>query len=497
MITTRWMIGFWLAAAAILCLRFYLLYPYTADDAFISMRYAERLLAGKGLTWNDGEVVEGYSNLLWVLCTAALGYLGVDLLVAVRALGMACVLLTPSALFWYARRNDVPRFAVGASLLAYVLAPPLAVWGIGGLEGPMMMLCFAWAAALIHALLKEANLRYALWAGVMLGLICLLRPEGPIYTIALMLPLMLCGAHAWRERIRLGMIVSFTSAAFFFAQMLFRWYYYGEIVANTVMAKVAFTLSRLEVGAAYVMITSLSFLLLWAYAIIGLLHVRRQSGDNAILWSQLALALPLAALVLVGGDIFPHGRPFLPLVPLFIFAFMDAASGNMRSGQVKKEKLFLAYVLAAHAWLITSPELKQVPQDVWVQRAAELGKALHERYADENPTVAVYAAGAISYYSKLPTLDVLGLTDRNLTRYRQQAREFGEGLMGHELFDGRYINQRAPEILAFEVPGLAIVCGKDLPLPYCDELMAQYEERTIDVAGKGVKIWVRKGSGIR
>src|SRR5687768_11268585 len=42
-------------------------WPWVVDDAFISLRYADRLVAGDGLTWTDGERVEGYSNLLWVL----------------------------------------------------------------------------------------------------------------------------------------------------------------------------------------------------------------------------------------------------------------------------------------------------------------------------------------------------------------------------------------------------------------------------------------------
>ena len=49
--------------------------PWIVDDAFISLRYADRLVAGEGLTWTDGERVEGYSNLLWVLATALLGWL--------------------------------------------------------------------------------------------------------------------------------------------------------------------------------------------------------------------------------------------------------------------------------------------------------------------------------------------------------------------------------------------------------------------------------------
>ena len=50
-------------------------WPWIVDDAFISLRYAERFVAGDGLTWTDGEAVEGYSNLAWVLLCAALGWL--------------------------------------------------------------------------------------------------------------------------------------------------------------------------------------------------------------------------------------------------------------------------------------------------------------------------------------------------------------------------------------------------------------------------------------
>lgn len=53
-----------LAAIAILLARSRHYLPFMADDAFISLRYAERLAAGNGLTWTDGERVEGYTNLL-------------------------------------------------------------------------------------------------------------------------------------------------------------------------------------------------------------------------------------------------------------------------------------------------------------------------------------------------------------------------------------------------------------------------------------------------
>jgi hypothetical protein len=57
----------WLGAAAtiavaVLVVHAARLLPFLADDALISLRYAARLLDGHGLTWTDGETVEGYST---------------------------------------------------------------------------------------------------------------------------------------------------------------------------------------------------------------------------------------------------------------------------------------------------------------------------------------------------------------------------------------------------------------------------------------------------
>ncbi|MGB5680770.1 MAG: hypothetical protein WBM47_02890, partial [Polyangiales bacterium] len=91
---------------------------FIEDDTLISLRYAERLLEGKGLTWNDGERVEGYSNLAWVLGSAALGALGVDLILAVRILAFACWGATFGALLMLARRAGATSAGFGAGALA-------------------------------------------------------------------------------------------------------------------------------------------------------------------------------------------------------------------------------------------------------------------------------------------------------------------------------------------------------------------------------------------
>ena len=103
---------------------------FLADDTLISLRYAERFLAGDGLTWNDGERVEGYSNLLWILLCTVPGVFGADLIAVSRILGVLGMAAAAMALFAEMLRRRVVAAGLPwtAATLFFVLAGPTAVW---------------------------------------------------------------------------------------------------------------------------------------------------------------------------------------------------------------------------------------------------------------------------------------------------------------------------------------------------------------------------------
>jgi hypothetical protein len=73
------------------------------DDSFISLRYADRLRSGEGLTWTDGERVEGCTNFLWVVLIAGLGLFNDALVKPTRILGVVCTCVAIAAVVWAAR----------------------------------------------------------------------------------------------------------------------------------------------------------------------------------------------------------------------------------------------------------------------------------------------------------------------------------------------------------------------------------------------------------
>jgi len=79
-----------LLLAAFQALRFFV----PVDDAYISYRYAENLAAGRGLVFDPGERVEGYSNFLWVILLALSRILGAPIPAASLWLGLFLTLGT-------------------------------------------------------------------------------------------------------------------------------------------------------------------------------------------------------------------------------------------------------------------------------------------------------------------------------------------------------------------------------------------------------------------
>ncbi len=76
----------WLCLAAGLALTLH--YAWLLDDAYVYFRYVDNLLfLDRGLVYNPGEYVEGYSSPLWLLLLAALRATELNFWILVRALG--------------------------------------------------------------------------------------------------------------------------------------------------------------------------------------------------------------------------------------------------------------------------------------------------------------------------------------------------------------------------------------------------------------------------
>jgi hypothetical protein len=71
-----------------------------------------------------------------------------------------------------------------------------------------------------------------------------------------------------------------------------------------------------------------------------------------------------------------------------------------------------------------------------------VGRWLRSAFPDST-WVATNAAGCLPYYARLPTIDMLGLTDAHIARARPDRQQWP----GHERGDGDYVLSRRPDVI--------------------------------------------------
>jgi hypothetical protein len=446
-------------AVVVLTWHSYNYYPFIADDTFISLRYTQRLLDGQGLTWTNGERVEGYSNLLWVLGCAAIGVLGIDLVSAARLLGWLSGVATISAIAFVAvRRRGEPRDLAPAVIATLSLATSgiIAVWTFGGLEQPLAAALIAWAHALALGWVDQDfawSRRQNIWVGLLLGLLCWTRPDGPMFT-ATLLGALVIGSGFRRIVVRRCARAALISLGFCAAQLAFRLIYYGEWLANTAYAKLSWSANRREEGWKYLsegLTGTLPILFLTAPLLIAILADAR-ARKRALLLAASALTW-CAYVVLIGGDIFPAHRHLVPLMALVALLVVESGRAACKWGAPARFCWLCISVtsLVVFSWVQWRDPDNQVGQgERWEWDAVATGRLLREQFGPSDALLAADVAGSLVYFSQLSAIDMLGLNDRYLAQH--PPKTFGTGRLAHELGDGEYILNRNPDIVIFNAP---------------------------------------------
>jgi hypothetical protein len=437
--------------------------PFLPDDSLISYRYAERLVAGQGLTWNNGERVEGYSNLAWVLLLAAYRWLGGDLLVGGRVLGLACALLTFVAIALAFRpRTAREGLAPLAGLSALATASPFVVWTTAGLEQPLLAACLAVAVALAREDLDATTVpclrRHGL--GAALFLLCWTRPDGALLAGTILIAWAFLRRKA-DDHVSAPLVVAAWPIVAVTSQLLFRIAYYHAIVPNTARAKLAFTSVRVGQGLVYAKEGTLSLWPLLAFALVALfLAFVPAKGPRKFGLFALPFAVWLVYVVCIGGDIFPAHRHFVPLLVLAAFAFAQTvrllASFSWRGAVLGMASIALVPTLLSY-YAKTDPQARRSADERWEWDGQLVGGFLRKAFERQSPLLAVEPAGCIPFFSGLPSIDMLGLNDGFLASHPPAA--LGTGYLGHELGNGAYVLDRKPDLVLFCKPrGSATPC---------------------------------------
>jgi len=417
-------------------------YAFQVDDAFISFRYAQNFTEGHGLVWNPGERVEGYTNFLWVVLIAAGMMVGAPPEISANVLGIASGIAVLSILVLFSARSWGWRSpACWLAPAALALSRSFTAWSTGGLATQFFSLLVT--SALLTLLVERRRNSRGLLSSLLFGLAALTRPEGILFAAVA------AGFQAFdlgfRRRdpkavgVWLAPVVSIVAAHF-----LWRYGYYGAWLPNTFYAKV--TGFSPEQSLPYFRLFLGDYALHWflPLALAGSIVERRLTAERVLL-TTAAIAY-LAYVFYVGGDLFEF-RFLVPVLPIVYWLIADGIRALARTSLVGPRWVPAGLAIAiAGAWGVAThrgsvdpaAEVRRgaVTSIPWMRlytksRASE-GKLLHRLVLSgqlaPDTTIAVSGAGALPYYSRLPTVDTLGLNDAFIAR--QPVKR--PGVVGHE-----------------------------------------------------------------
>ena len=421
------------------------------DDSFIHLRYARNFIDGHGLVFNPGERVEGYTDICFVLLAALFLKLQIDPLAGLKCVTAALAVWT----LWLTARLERavagPQTTTDRLPFSVLSLFPLGAFVYWAFCPMGTMLFTALFLGSLSLTLRERTAGRWLGSGLVFVLLALARPEGVyvfgICTAVLVLVDYLYGRN-WNHLGRHAANVALF-AILFGAYVAWRYHYYGNLLPNTFYAKVTGGAGHVPTGVAYFgdwlrafPFFGATLLLPLALAVPGVRHRMHQPGLVVALY--LIILAYVFSIVAVGGDFMPFYRFFIPIMPLCALLLASVLRALPLTTQARGR--IVAALLSAHVILGL---LTEQPYRAFVaQRTAVVGKRVGEWLTEHlapDDLIAVNTAGSLPYYSGLPTIDMLGLTDAQIAR--RPVFITSKGWAGHRRGWGAYVLRRRPRVI--------------------------------------------------
>ena len=415
-------------------------FRFTQDDAYISMRYARNLVDGRGLVFNPGERVEGYTNFAWTLLLALFHQLALPVEKAAAVMGTAfgiASLLVAARLAKSLEGRWGPASMCTAALVAGCSA--FALWCTAGLETGMFT--FLVTAGFERALAPKVSDRGRALAPLLFVAAALTRPEGVLFFVIWMCirlfdwrmesraatssassaPVPSSASIGWippRSLVRDALLFIGPMAIY----AAWKLWYFGDLFPNTYYAKAGFTSEYIQRGIAYTKEFFLAYGALGiapALAVYAVLRAGARSIEARLLFVWLAYAL---YVIWIGGDVLYTHRFWLPTLPIgcvLVARGLVHAADRARLPLPKSAALALVIALLIGSGIAVnwkSIQTRRALEENFVLNMQQTGQWLKNHFAPGSK-IAITTIGAISYFSDLNVIDLLGLTDYEIAHH--------------------------------------------------------------------------------
>lgn len=412
---------------------------------------------GKGLVYNQGEYVEGYTNFLWTVITAPFTKVkSVDVSIFSSSLGLLLTIINILLITLISKQfnENLSKY-----LKYLILLPPLflaiddsiAFWAIGGMEFPLYTL---FILSIIYNYFKlNDNSKHLYFLAAFLIMCTLTRPEGNMIFVITVLHILLFRKKI-KEFKRSIIVLLLWYAAFCLIYYGFKYLYYGQIIPNTFYAKgVTDIKMNFLLGTKYLALCIGTRLYIFIFILF--IPFKKAFKDFKLSYLIIFSSIYIAYLIAVGGDWMIANRFFVPILPMlyllsavgFIYVIIKLKEYFINEEKALKYANILVSILAILLFTLTLSLLEYKQLIIRDSNARyEMQWSMFGRWlkmnVDPNTVIAVGPAGKIPYYSELYTIDMWGLNNdyiANTNSKRLQA--------GHKKFDIDYVLSLNPEFI--------------------------------------------------
>jgi len=110
-------------------------FRFTAEDAYITYRYAENFVNTGSLVYNEGEPINAMTSPLHTLLSSALFFVTGNIVLSNKIFSLLLLLIS-ALVVWYRSRG---RLHLQVLVLILLMPPSVLLWTFGGLETPILL----------------------------------------------------------------------------------------------------------------------------------------------------------------------------------------------------------------------------------------------------------------------------------------------------------------------------------------------------------------------
>ncbi len=396
---------------------FHYLTEFTADDAFITFRYAENIASGLGFVYNEGQQVLGTTTPLFTLILSALALIKIPPPDAALLISMISSGATACVLYRFACSLRFMTWAI-VPIIVYALWPRSLPADTGGMETAFFTL-------LVTAGFYFQHKRLDFYAIGMATLATATRPEG-----ALLLGLLvLCNWWQHKERWLSYIIVPLVILGPWLA---FEMYYFGTIIPNSTAGKLALY-SRFGTMS---LIDTVIYLMAWhtpggwlitIAAVFGGFWLNKKQNYG---WLEVIFMLCLLVFFAASRArmFFWYIAPIYPILILFASAALPLLSDKFKISPARLPTVRTIVVAMGALVLIAGCYKPMAYYRDFQQAMEQMHKAVGlylGQHGHRDDLVAAEDVGYMGYYSRMRILDRDGLVSPEAIPYNRSGNYYG------------------------------------------------------------------------